>query len=139
MPAQQSRGSVATTRLRKASCDSCGYMIRVSRKWLAVGLPTCPCGQPMVSDDEWAETEAELRQERELAEWQEHDFRAAEREARKGRGGLSYEERATCEWCGGFVAHRGADCRKCGHIPDLAIGHRNIPNRRKRQPAAMPF
>lgn len=31
-------------RLRKATCADCGYVIRVTRSWLEVGLPTCPCG-----------------------------------------------------------------------------------------------
>ena len=34
---------VQATRLIKASC-TCGYTIRLSQKWVAVGLPTCPCG-----------------------------------------------------------------------------------------------
>lgn len=33
-----------TARLIKATCGQCGYTIRVTRKWLDVGLPTCPCG-----------------------------------------------------------------------------------------------
>lgn len=35
------------TRLLKASCDGCGYTIRVTRKWADEGLPTCICGQIM--------------------------------------------------------------------------------------------
>lgn len=35
------------TRLLKVVCDDCGYTIRVTRKWLEVGLPVCPCGQTM--------------------------------------------------------------------------------------------
>lgn len=29
----------------KAVCPGCGYVIRVSKKWASIGLPTCPCGQ----------------------------------------------------------------------------------------------
>ena len=36
-----------TTRLLKATCPNCGYLVRVTRKWLDVGLPTCPCGNVM--------------------------------------------------------------------------------------------
>jgi hypothetical protein len=36
-----------TTRLVKAQCTACGYTIRTTRQWLAVGLPTCPCGEAM--------------------------------------------------------------------------------------------
>jgi hypothetical protein len=31
-------------RMLKASCPSCGYLIRLTKKWIAVGLPDCPCG-----------------------------------------------------------------------------------------------
>jgi hypothetical protein len=33
-----------TTRLLKATCPSCGYPVRLTSKWAAQGLPTCPCG-----------------------------------------------------------------------------------------------
>ena len=36
-----------TTRLLKASCPDCGYVVRLSRRWADVGLPTCPCGTEM--------------------------------------------------------------------------------------------
>lgn len=35
------------TRLIKVSCPECGYTVRVTRKWLDVGLPVCPCGVEM--------------------------------------------------------------------------------------------
>jgi hypothetical protein len=31
-----------STRLLKACCPSCGYTIRLTAKWVAVGLPECP-------------------------------------------------------------------------------------------------
>lgn len=31
-----------TTRMLKAVCPSCGYTVRLSTKWAALGLPTCP-------------------------------------------------------------------------------------------------
>lgn len=31
-----------STRMLKAVCPSCGYTIRLSGKWAALGLPTCP-------------------------------------------------------------------------------------------------
>lgn len=35
-----------STRLVKAECPGCGYVIRTTRKWIEeAGLPTCPCGQ----------------------------------------------------------------------------------------------
>jgi len=34
-----------TTRLIKAECNACGYVIRTSRKWIEdIGLPICKCG-----------------------------------------------------------------------------------------------
>lgn len=35
---------VQGTRLLKATCPDCGYTVRVTAKWVAVGLPVCPCG-----------------------------------------------------------------------------------------------
>jgi hypothetical protein len=32
-----------TTRLLKCECDACGYNVRVTRKWLEIGAPICPC------------------------------------------------------------------------------------------------
>lgn len=40
-----------TTRMKKATCPVCGYLIRVSRKWLNVGCPTCACGVKMERDN----------------------------------------------------------------------------------------
>lgn len=39
-----------TTRLRPVECPACGYLARITAKWLEVGLPTCPCGEQMVSE-----------------------------------------------------------------------------------------
>jgi hypothetical protein len=38
-----------STRLIKANCPDCGYTIRLTAKWISVGLPTCPCGCRMVA------------------------------------------------------------------------------------------
>jgi hypothetical protein len=35
------------TRMIKVLCSACDYTIRTTRKWLDVGLPTCPCGTLM--------------------------------------------------------------------------------------------
>jgi len=37
------------TRLVKVECPECGYTIRVTRKWLDIGVPTCVCGTEMVA------------------------------------------------------------------------------------------
>ena len=36
------RAKVQGTRLLKASCPECGYVVRVTAKWVEVGLPVCP-------------------------------------------------------------------------------------------------
>lgn len=36
-----------STRLLKVECPGCGYVVRVTQKWLDVGLPSCPCGNVM--------------------------------------------------------------------------------------------
>jgi hypothetical protein len=35
------------TRLIKVQCPQCDYTVRTTRKWLEVGVPTCPCGTEM--------------------------------------------------------------------------------------------
>jgi hypothetical protein len=37
----------STCRERKAECRGCGYVIRVTHKWIATGLPMCPCGEQL--------------------------------------------------------------------------------------------
>lgn len=39
------------TRMMKVQCPDCGYTLRTTRVWLEVGVPTCPCGATMESDD----------------------------------------------------------------------------------------
>lgn len=42
---QRPIGTAQTTRLRRVACErDCGYVARVSRKVLLLGVPTCPCG-----------------------------------------------------------------------------------------------
>ena len=41
-----------TTRMLKASCPDCGYTVRLSAKWAAMGLPICPTHNiEMTSED----------------------------------------------------------------------------------------
>lgn len=35
------------SRLLKVACPDCEYTVRVTAKWINVGLPTCPCGTEM--------------------------------------------------------------------------------------------
>ena len=45
----KSRGTGSGSRMIKIVCDAdgCGYTVRTTRKWIDVGLPTCPCGSAM--------------------------------------------------------------------------------------------
>lgn len=38
-----------STRMLKLVCvdPACGYTVRTTRKWVSIGLPTCPCGKPL--------------------------------------------------------------------------------------------
>lgn len=38
----------AGTRLLKCQCPKCEYTVRVTQKWINVGLPVCPCGEEMM-------------------------------------------------------------------------------------------
>ena len=41
-----------STRLVRAECPGCGYVIRTTRKWIEeAGLPTCPCGMVFKQSD----------------------------------------------------------------------------------------
>lgn len=40
-------GGTQKTRMLKLECPTCGYVVRTTEKWIAVGLPTCPCGEEM--------------------------------------------------------------------------------------------
>jgi hypothetical protein len=46
-------------RLMKCECETCGYVVRTTRKWLAVGAPLCPCNNKPMSFDAPEETEEE--------------------------------------------------------------------------------
>lgn len=42
------------TRMIKVTCpnQNCGYTCRTTKKWLEIGVPTCPCGEQMEPDAE---------------------------------------------------------------------------------------
>ncbi|MGQ0628134.1 MAG: hypothetical protein ACT4PL_08555 [Phycisphaerales bacterium] len=39
------------TRMVKIVCPCCGYLARTTRRWISVGLPTCPCGAMLMSTE----------------------------------------------------------------------------------------
>jgi hypothetical protein len=41
------KGTPPGSRLLKCECPGCGYVVRTTAKWLAVGTPVCPCGETM--------------------------------------------------------------------------------------------
>lgn len=48
VPAHSGPGK-QTTRMLKVVCPADGYTVRTTAKWLAVGMPSCPCGEVMVT------------------------------------------------------------------------------------------
>ena len=43
--------AVTLPSMLKAECDSCGMVVRTTRKWIEeVGLPTCACGGQFEQD-----------------------------------------------------------------------------------------
>ena len=53
-------GGSTGSRLVKASCPGCGYTVRVTRKWIAVGLPLCPTdGETFVAETVATDAETE--------------------------------------------------------------------------------
>ena len=36
------------TRLLQCVCPACGYLVRITQKWIDKGLPVCPCGISLV-------------------------------------------------------------------------------------------
>lgn len=44
---KDSKGS----RLIKVSCPGCGYIVRSTKKWILTGLPSCPCGTEMETEN----------------------------------------------------------------------------------------
>lgn len=40
------------TRMLKITCNDCGYLVRTSRKWADMGMPTCCCGGEMVLEED---------------------------------------------------------------------------------------
>jgi len=39
------------TRMLLVKCPKCEYQVRTTKKWLEVGVPTCPCGTLMEAED----------------------------------------------------------------------------------------
>jgi hypothetical protein len=49
-----------STRMIKCECEECGYTVRMTRKWLAVGVPNCPqCDIKLSADNNTDEGEDE--------------------------------------------------------------------------------
>ncbi len=50
------------TRLLKVMCpdEGCGYVVRVTQKWIDVGYPVCPCGETMGQEGQTTEQEEEI-------------------------------------------------------------------------------
>lgn len=64
-----------TTRMRKVACPACGYTLRATRTWLAIGTPTCPCGTPMHAADDGTEDPEPIRLVEQVTEYATEDGR----------------------------------------------------------------
>lgn len=109
------QGPHTSTRLRKAECPVCGYIVRLSRACIARGLPGCPCGArmecPCIYDCEHAGADAVAAHP------------AAQREARR----LLQPERRVgaaqlhCGGCNAFITATNTAC-PCGFSNDIRAG-----------------
>lgn len=79
-------GTPKTQRLRKLECDAgCDYIAYVSRRWIAAGLPDCPCGGRLWPSD--PDDAALVLSAEELAEHPAvRAYNAKVASVRKGRG-----------------------------------------------------
>lgn len=41
---------VQSTRMLKVVCETCGYTVRTTQKWLDIGMPSCPDGDEMIEE-----------------------------------------------------------------------------------------
>lgn len=122
MPAQTAEarrapsGSAATTRMRKVACPVCGYTVRMARKWIAVGMPTCPCGATMAPEDiEDAAVNDELLYAH--PDFRDHGRRETARANREAKRSGWKRGQPTCGACHKFIPHPTADC-PCGFHND---------------------
>jgi len=47
------------TRMLLVKCPKCQYQVRTTKKWLGVGVPTCPCGMLMEAEDNEERTDGD--------------------------------------------------------------------------------
>ena len=121
MPAKCSCGCgqapATTCRQRKAECRDCGYTVRLTREWIARGLPLCPCGEAM---------ECRCLEDRMVAG---DDDAYAELVARdslrfKSRPNVARRPQARCGGCKLFKRGTAdSECEHCGYSP--AHGYRD--------------
>lgn len=100
-----------TTRLRKAQCPGCGYVIRVTREWIGHGLPECACGvtfsAPCLFD------RAQLPDDEGREAWSEVEGRRIEFLIRSERSkkGAAHRRRCKADGCGSWLAKGALYCR----------------------------
>ena len=46
-----SRGKGSGSRLLKVQCGECGYLMRITRKWLDLAVPDCPLGHGTMREE----------------------------------------------------------------------------------------
>lgn len=119
------------TRMRKVECPTCGYTLRATRTWIALGTPTCPCGTDMVAADDAAAVEEEpVRLVEQVTEYVTDDGRfGIRRYVRKGAAPkwqlVDFDpEDGGAARIGGFFATRGDLLTR---IADLRAGLDVLP------------
>lgn len=66
---------VQGTRLLKVLCPDCGYVVRVTRKWLDEGYPVCPTCYVSMTEDEMIEADETLSSTNTTIEYDAHGGR----------------------------------------------------------------
>jgi hypothetical protein len=49
VPSEDDKKKTQTTRMKKCECPTCGYTIRLARKWADLGIPDCPVDKKPLS------------------------------------------------------------------------------------------
>ena len=100
-------GRPLRTRMLKCECGDCGYVARVSRRWLCeTGPPICPCNRETMACPQWADIEGEL-----WAEFNEEEAAATSVRPLSDKWIEALRSLQACNLCGIELAH-GESARK---------------------------
>jgi len=108
-----------TARNRKAECEDCGYVVRVTREWIGRGLPSCVCGGPFylpcLFDASYlpGETGAEA--------WQELEGKRVVHEilSERSRKAMRARRRCKADRCSKVLAKGESYCKAHRHLDPM--------------------